>query len=151
MKIVKPAGHFIIIFLFFVFGLSCTSATITDDVIKLGGNREIFVDHFLLDKLEGTGILMHHPHDEGIVMHFDKPWEGKFCGYVTIIKDGDLFRAYYRGKHKTSENKELQNTCYAESKDGITWVKPALGLVEVNGSKENNIILAREPETHNFS
>ncbi len=30
--------------------------------------------------------------------------------------------------------------CYAESKDGITWVKPALGLVEFNGSKDNNIV-----------
>ena len=31
--------------------------------------------------------------------------------------------------------------CYAESKDGINWVKPRLGLREYAGSKENNIIL----------
>ena len=30
--------------------------------------------------------------------------------------------------------------CYAESKDGITWTWPELGLVEFNGSKKNNII-----------
>lgn len=29
--------------------------------------------------------------------------------------------------------------CYAESKDGIHWTKPELGLVEYNGSKANNI------------
>ncbi len=32
-------------------------------------------------------------------------------------------------------------TCYAESRDGIHWTKPNLGLVEVNGSKANNVIL----------
>ena len=30
--------------------------------------------------------------------------------------------------------------CYATSKDGISWVKPNLGLVEYEGSKKNNII-----------
>ena len=30
--------------------------------------------------------------------------------------------------------------CYAESHDGINWVRPDLGLVEYNGSSKNNII-----------
>eukprot|EP00927_Polykrikos_kofoidii_P053804 TRINITY_DN48359_c0_g1_i1.p1 TRINITY_DN48359_c0_g1~~TRINITY_DN48359_c0_g1_i1.p1 ORF type:complete len:537 (-),score=48.44 TRINITY_DN48359_c0_g1_i1:127-1737(-) len=32
-------------------------------------------------------------------------------------------------------------TYYAESTDGISWVKPELGLVEFAGSKNNNIVL----------
>ena len=31
-------------------------------------------------------------------------------------------------------------TCYAESKDGLRWTKPELGLFEFDGSKENNIV-----------
>ncbi len=31
--------------------------------------------------------------------------------------------------------------CYAESKDGIHWTKPELGLVEFRGSRKNNICL----------
>src|SRR5690606_40498297 len=62
-----------------------------------------------------------------------------------------LFRSYYRGGHSIGEGKRTQNTCYAESIDGINWTKPSLGIVEVNGSKSNNVILAVEPETHNFS
>jgi hypothetical protein len=31
--------------------------------------------------------------------------------------------------------------CYAESRDGLHWVKPKLGIHEFNGSRENNIIL----------
>jgi hypothetical protein len=51
-------------------------------------------------------------------MYFDKPWEGKSCTYITIIRDRDMYRAYYRGKHSIANNKSLQTTCYAESKDG---------------------------------
>ena len=40
--------------------------------------------------------------------------------------------------------------CYAESTDGINWEKPSLGLVEFDGSTDNNIIWDGVG-THNFS
>ena len=40
--------------------------------------------------------------------------------------------------------------CYAESKDGIRWVKPELGLFEFEGSKQNNIVWAG-PRLDNFT
>ena len=42
-------------------------------------------------------------------------------------------------------------TCYAESRDGRHWIKPKLGLHQVAGSKDNNILLAEPGITHNFS
>jgi hypothetical protein len=51
---------------------------------------------------------------------------------------------YYRGSHwdeKTQKAGHPEVTCYAESKDGVHWTKPNLGLVDWEGSKENNIIL----------
>lgn len=130
------------------FGFKGSDEPTVNDPVRLGSRREIFIDHFLIDKLENTKLLMHHPHDEGKVMDFDKPWEGLFCGYCTVIKDDDLYRLYYRG---WSQLKGSQVTCYAESKDGKKWTKPDLGLFEWNGSRANNIILTAEPETHNFS
>ena len=41
-------------------------------------------------------------------------------------------------------------TCYAESKDGIHWTKPDLGLFEFDGSKKNNIVWDG-PGAHNFT
>ncbi len=35
--------------------------------------------------------------------------------------------------------------CYAESKDGVNWTKPELGLVECNGNTKNNICLIEGP------
>ena len=122
-------------------------------VIQLGDRREIFVDYYLVDKFERTQIVKHVPHDEGPVFYFDKPWEGIFCTYSTIIKDGELYRAYYRGSPKADKpytNEEF--TCYAESKDGIHWKKPNLKLFDLGGSFENNVVLANEaPVHHNFS
>jgi len=124
-----------------------------NDVIELDSHRELFVDHFLIDKLDGTNLVMHNPHDEGEVLQFDKPWEGPFCAYVTVIKDEETYRLYYRGiptAGKDGNSDEV--TCYAESKDGIHWEKPDLGIFKVNGTTRNNVILANAaPVTHNFS
>jgi|UniRef100_UPI0037850034 hypothetical protein len=124
------------------------------DPIQIGSRRELFVDRFLIDKLNGTSLRLHTPRDEGIALKFDKPWEGLFSGYATIVtlEDGRL-RAYYRGKavaNKDGSEEEL--TCCAESTDGRTWSKPELGLFEVMGSKQNNVVLMKvNTATHNFS
>lgn len=116
-------------------------------------NRELFVDRYLIDSLDNIVIKLHHPIDEGAVMYFDEPWEGNFSGYVTVIKDEDLYRVYYRGiRESGNDGNENEVTCIAESTDGITWSKPKLGLFEVNNTYDNNVILANAaPVTHNFS
>ena len=125
----------------------------TSSVIQLDSQRELFIDHYLIDTLNGTRLLLHEPRDEEPVLKFDKPWEGAFCGYCTIIKDGDTYRAYYRGLPEAGKDgSSKETTCYAESKDGIHWEKPNLGLFEVNGTSDNNVVLANAaPVTHNFS
>src|SRR5689334_205485 len=65
--------------------------------VALGSDRELFVDHHLIDKLTGARLQLQRPRDEGPVLLFDKPWERLFCGYCTVIKDGPLYRLYYRG------------------------------------------------------
>ena len=35
--------------------------------------------------------------------------------------------------------------CYAESKDGATWTKPILNLIDIDGSSANNAILPGSP------
>lgn len=41
----------------------------------------------------------------------------------------------------TFEKPETAKVCYAESKDGIHWVKPKLGICEWDGNREYNIIM----------
>ena len=124
-----------------------------EDIIELKDKREIFVDNHLIDKLDNVSLRLNKPRNEGSVMKFDKPWEGSFSGYCTIIRDNDLFRAYYRGRPSAGKDGTSNEvTCYAESKDGIHWTKPNLGICQVEGSKNNNVILVdASPMTHNFS
>ena len=61
---------------------------------------------------------------------------------------------YYRGAHwdpKAKKATHREVTCYAESKDGITWTKPELGLFEFDGSKANNIVWDGGRTSHNFT
>ena len=120
--------------------------------LELGSRRELFVDRHLIESLNGAELFLHEPRDEGSVIAFDNPWEGLFCGYATVIRDGDLLRLYYRGMHAAgADGSKDEVTCYAESEDGIHWTKPNLGQFEVMGTRDNNVILAdAAPVTHNF-
>lgn len=124
------------------------------DVIDLDDRREIFVDYFLIENLDGLKMKLHHPKDEGPAFYYNEDCEVFSPAYTTIIKDDNLYRAYYRagdGESRKAYTTE-EWTCYAESKDGIHWYKPSLGLYEFQGSFDNNIVLAgEEPVHHNFS
>lgn len=133
-----------------------TPAFAADEPISLGRRRELFVDHFLIEKLEGVSLQLQHPQPAGIALKFDQPWEGQVSGYVSVIHDGELFRMYYRGRPLTgygdNDPRAKEVTCYAESRDGINFTRPKLGLISFGGNKDNNAILADVgPVTHNFA
>lgn len=116
--------------------------------IEIGSRRELFVDDTLIDSLKGQAQLrLHHPEPREIVLKLDAPWEGSgSSGYHSVFRDGDLYRMYYKGWHIgfDEERKKIKpaisTMCYAESKDGIHWQKPKLGLIDYKGSRDNNII-----------
>lgn len=125
--------------------------------IRIGTHRELFVDQALVERLDGSAELrLHRPTPREVALAFDKPWEGNASGYATVFQDSDIYRMYYRGHHYVVDEQPLRQAqpevvCYAESRDGIHWVKPNLGLFDWQGSKENNIIWRGGPETHNFA
>lgn len=120
---------------------------------NLGSRRELFIDRFLIDRLDGgVAFELEQPRDEGNVLAFDRPWEGAFCGYATVFQDDGRVRLYYRGLPRAGRDGSADEvTCYAESLDGRTWKRPALGLFERGGRHDTNIILAGQPPfSHNF-
>ena len=90
-------------------------------------------------------------------------------GNADRSKDGDLFRMYYGALPHHFVVEDPTNTeigkqygslwkkpyqriiCYAESKDGIHWTKPNLGLCQWEGSRENNIIFPNDDFEYVFS
>jgi hypothetical protein len=131
-----------------------SSISLAAEPIAIGSRLELFVDDYLIDKMTGdVRQYVHRPEPKEVVLVTGQPWEGNTCAYYTIFQDGDRYRMYYRGSHadeKTQRSLHAEVTCYAESRDGIHFTKPQLGLYDWEGSKANNIIWTGIG-THNFT
>lgn len=133
--------------------LLAETAVFSAEPVDIGSRLELFVDDHLIGETRGdVHRQMIRPEPKEVVFETGEAWEGNTSGYYTVFQDGDLYRMIYRGWQHDEKMKAAHKevTCYAESKDGIHWKKPKLGLFEWNGSKENNIVLL-SPGTHNFT
>ena len=68
----------------------------TGSVVDIGSRRELMVDRFLIERLQGTTLRLQTPQPGGIAVKYDRPWEDRFCFYTTVLKDGDKYLMYYR-------------------------------------------------------
>jgi hypothetical protein len=151
------SARFTHMFLAGFFSLILSTSTQAAKPTNIGSRLEPLVDQDLIDTLKGGAQLkLHSPQPREIAFQFDQVWEGNASGYCTLFKDGGIYRMYYRGSGYLIDKKPLrmahtETVCYAESKDGIHWTRPNLGLYNWEGSKDNNIIFLGSPEAHNFS
>jgi len=117
-------------------------------MVDIGSRLELFVDEFIIDSLSGEAQRrLHHPVPREVVLEFDRPWEGAYCGYFVAMNVDGKVRIYYRGWPELSGP---DCTCVVESEDGIHFTRPSLGLFEWEGSKDNNIVWLGEG-CHNFT
>ena len=89
-----------------------------DDTLNIGGRRELFLDHHLIERLDRTSLRMGTPRREENVLDFDLPWEGRFVGSTNVLKDDDCYRLYYRCSGYGKDGAEdvlAEQTAYAES------------------------------------
>jgi hypothetical protein len=113
----------------------------------IGSRRELFVDRYLIERLDNATLRLHHPVP---APPMTQPADN--LEYATVIKDGNLFRLYTRdGRGAKADGDAAEVTRYCESPDGIHWTRPKLGLFEIGGTKDNNVILHEAPFCHNFS
>ncbi len=100
----------------------------------------------------GVRLTGHLPRlDRVPLVEADKPWEvgnakSGLGVYSTLLEDEGRFRLYYdsgdvSGELNVDEDVGTQRVlAYAESSDGKQWVKPELGLVTYQGSRDNNLV-----------
>jgi hypothetical protein len=123
-----------------------STADVPEVVREIGDRRELFVDRFLIDRLQNAELKLHSPQPAPAMTQPADNME-----YGTVILDGDLFRLYTRdGRGAKFDGDAPEVTRYCESRDGIHWTKPELGLFEIDGSRQNNVILHEPPFCHNF-
>ena len=101
-----------------------------------------FWDDLMTDTRFTTAALsVNKAQKEGSVMVLDRPWETAAGTYVTILRDDDIYRMYYQVWPGYPDENTGIDVCYAESRDGIHWERPKLGLYEFEGSYDNNFII----------
>ena len=117
------------------------------NAIEIGNRRELFIDKYLIESLEGLSLKLHEPKATEPMQQPANDME-----YGTIIHDGNLYRMYTReGRGAKFDGDDKEVTRYCESTDGVRWIRPNLGIVELDGSKDNNVILKEAPFCHNFA
>ncbi|MFH1742615.1 MAG: hypothetical protein ABIH23_26725, partial [bacterium] len=124
-------------FAFTLFIIGCVAINISDAAIDLDKTKQLFLDDFLIASMDNITREIHpiQKYSGNPVLWPSKEWEGKVALlYGSVLRDEGKYRMWYYGS---------PGVCYAESDDGITWNKPLMNLVEVDGRK-TNIIISRD-------
>lgn len=127
---------------------------------NMGSSKQVFIDWDLIEPGYGVGwggerpeswemphgvqIAVHPPRiDPQPIICADRPWESKIGLYCTVLEDEGRYRLYYDcyfGEETGPEGTFREMLAYAESTDGVNWVKPKVGTVDFMGSTDNNLV-----------
>jgi len=108
----------------------------------VGSARQLFIDHRFIESSEGIRLVVNPPVKRpGAVLSSDRPWDAFRLIWFSVAEDGGVHKMWYQAFDNDQWAGGSPRMCYAVSDDGLNWEKPRLGLVEYEGSKDNNILL----------
>ena len=104
---------------------------------SLGIKKQLLFDDALVEAKEGFTTTMNPATRTNTpVLAPEKPWESRGCSNPTVMLDEGVYKMWYSANGEDGTPRD----CYATSTDGIHWERPNLGLMDYQGSRENNII-----------
>ncbi len=104
---------------------------------ELAPKRHLFLDPSILERSEHVTLTANPAQRRETVIHIDRPWEQLMISFFLTVRDEEgKLRMWYICRDK----KNTPNLAYAESRDGVVWTKPDLGIVDYEGSKANNLV-----------
>ena len=133
-------------------------------MLNIGSTKQLFFDDYLIESLINAkqGLNSAVKVDDNPILRPERPWEGNFMRPIKVIFDptDQIFKMWYSSATITVR---LENgkpvpggaaglvldtqgsvMCLATSEDGIHWDRPSLGLVQFDGSMDNNILPTKE-------
>lgn len=110
--------------------------------LTLGSVPLLFVDDSGIERKSGVWRTVHVAQTlPAPVLEPDRPWEGgRIYIYGSVYKDSQSgqLTMWYQSCATLEQGSDL--VLVATSKDGTTWEKPSVGLVEFDGLCQNNIV-----------
>lgn len=144
--------------------IACAVITLSFSASEVLAQRShyLLLDGTIVENTENAKLAVGtvEKHSANPLFVEDNPWEVRFDNlYGNVIYDEEekIYKCWYSPfivdisalgmSLEERDSKEYDppwtremGICYATSKDGITWEKPDMGLVEYDGSKANNIL-----------
>jgi len=135
------------------------AAEVPDEPVEIGTEPQLLVDDYLVDnrfavKRSATEMVLRKFHAP--VKHGDRavlvdPDTIPSQHALRYDRQAGLFRLWYQAQIPTEDREDrkpgrwpsYRHIRYAESKDGVHWTLPDLGLVEFRGNTRNNICFIR--------
>ncbi|MBM3874574.1 MAG: hypothetical protein FJ382_12745 [Verrucomicrobia bacterium] len=113
------------------------------------GERHLFLDDFMLADVSGVQRVMHQPvkYSGNPLVRADRPTDGVAIESRDAPVWDEREQVWKMWYFRTVEDASgVGGAGYARSRDGVAWEKPTLGLVAVNGDRNNNLVtVAGEP------
>jgi len=108
------------------------------------GNRQLFLDDFIVGDIYNVTRVIHQPkkYEGNPVIRPEPDIDGTFIE-MPSAPSWDEIEQVWKAWYWTSGEKEESGCGFARSKDGLTWEKPRLGLVERNGNRNNNLVMVK--------
>jgi hypothetical protein len=128
-----------------------SEATAGEQVRLLKDAPQLFVDLDQVETLDNVRQVFHsaEKHPNNPVLRKVKPWESDRGTWGSVVYDEEekIFKAWYGGKsgrqkeYRPGSLSECNVLCYATSRDGVQWDRPELGMHEVMGTRQNNVVV----------
>ena len=138
----------------------CAACAAGPKSVTISDAPQLFLDDYVIAKMSGLRREIRRPrrHPANPMIVQDKPWETRMIEiYGTVLYDPRIrkYRCWYLATESDSgvpDTPEAPGTaeyyqCYAESDDGITWTKPAVGAKAYGRHKKHNIVIR---DAHGF-
>lgn len=117
--------------------LSLAGSCAAEGPLQVGARKQLFFDRRFIAASENVALRVNPAQKLGPVFKTEKtPWEFHPGQVAAVFEDGGVFKMYYGAYTPVG-----RAVAYAESKDGVHWNRPALGLVNVEGNTNNNLIV----------
>ncbi|MFN8710558.1 MAG: hypothetical protein ACK526_06370 [Planctomyces sp.] len=119
-----------------------SGAGVPQEPLVLNHEPMLFLDHRFIARSENLRLKLHPPKETGErLLESEHPWENATLNWFTVLNDGGRYRMWYECYDVEGwPTADDTSFCYAESTDGVHWIKPELGLYEYRGSRKNNIL-----------
>ncbi|MBI3209162.1 MAG: carboxypeptidase regulatory-like domain-containing protein [Candidatus Solibacter usitatus] len=107
------------------------SPVFAQPAIDVGAQRQLFLDDRFVREAKGVQFVVHQPRKTGeLSIPNEEGWP--LGGYASVLFDSGTYHVYYTARDAI---------CYARSRDGIHWERPALHLAKIDGNTRNNVVL----------